>query len=63
MILFLALIAITAVGGVVLVGSRTHALSKVRERIRTPRSMTPVPPVTYFERYMPKRTSGQGDAL
>ena len=63
MILVLAFIAIAAVAGIVLLGSRTDALVRVHEKIRTPRSTTAVPRVTYFERYRPGRTSGQGDAL
>jgi hypothetical protein len=63
MTLILALIAIMAIGSVVIIGSRTQALTRVRERIITPRGSAPIPPVTYFERYLPKKTSGQGDAL
>jgi hypothetical protein len=63
MILAFACIAIAAIAGVAFLGTRTSALSRVREKIRTPRSTTPVAPIAYFERYTPNRTSGQGDAL
>jgi predicted alpha/beta hydrolase len=63
MTLRFAVIAITAIGSVVIVGNRTQALTRVRKRIITPRGSAPIPPVTYFERYLPKKTSGQGDAL
>ncbi len=63
MILVLSLIAIAAIASTVFLGTRTHAIARVHQKIRTPRSTTPVPAVMYFERYKPKTTSGQGDAL
>jgi hypothetical protein len=44
-------------------GSRPFKLEKVRELKKTPPGSLPAQPATYFERYLPKKTSGQGEPI
>jgi hypothetical protein len=59
----LIIVALLALAAMLIVGSRTFRIAKVRQPSKTPVGSAPPEPATYFERYMPKQTFGQGDAL
>ena len=62
MIIVLLIITLGAVAGIA-AGSRTNQLAKVRESKKTTPPPVAAHPTTYFERYMPRRTSGPGEPL
>ena len=52
-----------AVGTAVVLGARSYAPSRPWERRKSLPQPRVTPETKYFERYMPRRTSGQGEAL
>lgn len=60
---FIIIVAGAAAAWTISAGSRPFKLDKVRAAKKTPDGPVAAQPATYFERYLPNRTSGQGEPI
>ena len=60
---FFIIVAGAAAAWTISAGSRPFNLEKVRAAKKTPNGPVAAQPATYFERYLPKKTTGQGEPI
>ncbi len=63
MTVILVIAAIGVLAAMAFIGSRRFKPASTCDEHKTPAQSNPAQPATYFERYVPRRTSGHGEAL